>query len=174
MLACLDFQMRDTAVAKSLDHFAAAAPALGIHSLTTLRDWLAAEPDDERAAITLWGARYWPRAALLRHLTAYLLERAGGGDELAGLRAWAQTADYKRDFQGRVKGLGPTTFTRMVQQLGADTAAPSGWTCHYVEAAIGRTPKDAELVALINSAADYLNVGRAALDWAIRRQQGHP
>ena len=160
----LDFQMRDTAVAKSLDHFAAAAPALGIHSLTTLRDWLAAEPDDERAAITLWGARYWPRAALLRHLTAYLLERAGGGDELAGLRAWAQTADYKRDFQGRVKGLGPTTFTRMVQQLGADTAAPSGWTCHYVEATIGRTPKDAELVALINSAADYLNVGRAALD----------
>ncbi len=62
----------------------------------------------------------------------------------------------------------------MVQQLGAHTAAPTGWTCHYVTEALGETPSDQALVELLNAAADRLEYHRADLDWAIRWHQGHP
>lgn len=177
MLACLDFQMRWSMVEKALNHFyQEAAPHLGIADLGSLRAFLERTPSDEEAAIALWGARFWTRAALLRQLVAFFLAEQAkqGGSELAAARAWGQAADFKRDFQGKIKGLGYNTFVRMAQQLGANTAAPTGWTCHYVEEVIGRMPKDNCLVDVLNATADELGQNRADLDWAIRRHRGHP
>lgn len=176
MLACLDFQMRGTAVDKSLNHFyGEAAARLGIKDLTSLRAYLEKTPPDEEAAVAMWGARYWTRAALLRQLTAFFLQmRQGNEPEIEAMRRWAQGAEFKRDFQGKVKGLGYNTFVRMAQQLGANTAAPTGWTCHYVADALGKEPKDECLVGVLNAAADKLSKPRADVDWAIRRAQGHP
>ena len=200
MLACLDFQMRGTAVEKSLHHFYhEAAGALGIRDLATLTTYLEKTPSDEEAAVALWGARYWTRLALLRQLIAFFRECGATGPssvilstppfilseaknleggqaaaEIEAMRRWGRSADFKRDFQGKVKGLGYNTFVRMVQQLGANTAAPTGWTCHYVDGVLGMTPKDGCLVEVLNAAADTIGQPRAHVDWAIRRRQAHP
>lgn len=177
MLACLDFQMRGSMVEKAIAHFyQEAAPRLGLGDLASLRSFLERTASDEKAAVALWGARYWTRLALLRQLVAFFLQEqtSRGGPEIEAMQAWARTADFQRDFQGKIKGLGYNSFVRMVQQLGANTAAPTGWTCHYVEEAIGRLPKDACLVLLLNATADQLRQHRADLDWAIRRHRGHP
>ena len=177
MLACLDFQMRGAMVGKAIDHFyREAAPRLGVRDLAGLRGFLERTPSDEEAAVAVWGARYWTRAALLRQLVAFFLQQRDqrGGTEIEAMRAWAQGAEFRRDFQGKIKGLGYNTFVRMAQQLGANTAAPTGWTCHYVEEVIGGTPKDECLVELLNATADAVGHHRADLDWAIRRHRGHP
>lgn len=193
MLACLDFQMRGAAVEKSLKHFyGGAAATLGIQDLASLHAYLEQTPSDEAAAVALWGARYWTRAALLRLLVGFFRERgatapssvilsraknlegAQAAAEIEAMRRWGRQAGFKQDFQGKVKGLGYTTFVRMVQQLGANTAAPTGWTCHFVDETLGKTPKDDCLVGLLNGAADALGRPRADVDWVIRWHQGHP
>jgi len=176
MLACLDFQMRGAAVEKSLNHFyERAAGKLAIEDLSSLRMYLEGTSSDEEAAVALWGARYWTRAALLRQLVGFFLRiRSGHEPEIEAMRRWARDAQFKRDFQGTVKGLGYNTFVRMAQRLGANTAAPTGWTCHYVAETVGKEPTDQCLVEVLNAAADRLSHPRADVDWAIRRHQGHP
>ncbi len=43
-----------------------------------------------------------------------------------------------------------------------------------MEEALGKTPKDACLVDIINAAANSLGTSGAKLDWRIRVHQGHP
>ncbi len=177
-LAVLDFQMRGSMVERALDHFySEAAPELGIKSLADLDRYLASEPSDEAAAVALWGARYWTRLAILRNLMALFLNyqrEHGIGSEIEAMQTWADGSQFKRDFQGKVKGLGYNMFTHMQQRLGLNTAAPTGWTCHFIEETLGKTPKDNCLVDIINATADSLGTSGANLDWRIRVHQGHP
>lgn len=178
MLAVLDFQMRGAMMERALEYFySQAAPKLAIKSLADMESYLASDPSDEGAAVALWGARYWTRLAILRNLAAFFLayqREHGVGDEMEAMRQWAEGAQFKRDFQGKVKGLGYNMFTHMLHRLGANTAAPTGWSCHYLEEALGKTPKDACVVDIINATADAMGVPRAQLDWRIRVHRGHP
>ena len=82
--------------------------------------------------------------------------------DLAGLRAWAEASEFKRDFEGRVRysagnrtyGLGPAVYGWLVMRLGGETLKPDARLHAFVEeAAIGRRASDADVAAATVSAA---------------------
>lgn len=78
-------------------------------------------PDDQqgdtRLAFHLWGHKLWTRAQQLRGLAAYF--RSVGVENRETLKAWAHRSDFRRDFEGRVKGLGPAVYQWLVMRQGA-------------------------------------------------------
>jgi hypothetical protein len=110
---------------------------------------------------------------LLRALVRFLRDEAV--TDLAGLRAWAEASEFKRDFEGRVRysagdrtyGLGPAVYGWLVMRLGGETLKPDARLHAFVEAAIGRRASDADVAAATVSAATRIDVPPRLLHWSI-------
>jgi hypothetical protein len=118
----IDFHTHTTAVERAFEHFQANCFAT-LRTMDDLQALLAKYSDDKEGntslAQYLWGYKMWTRAAMLRGLVAFF-DGIGIRDQEA-LRRWAATAEFKKDFEGRVKGLGPTAFQWLVMRLGVET-----------------------------------------------------
>ncbi len=75
-----------------------------LHTHEDLAGCLSRFPDTQegnlQASLFLWNNRHWQRAGYLRGLLAYF--KSIGVTDQEGLQAWARTALFERDFQGRV------------------------------------------------------------------------
>jgi hypothetical protein len=106
---------------------------------------------------------------LLRGLVPFV---AGlGVDDQEGLRSWAAQAEFARDFEGRVRGLGRAVFQGLLMRLGVDTVKPDVHLRRFTEGVLGRRLRDDEVVAVVVGAARQLGVRAGDLDWAIWEHQ---
>jgi hypothetical protein len=164
----LDFQMHTTAVKRASTHFIDNRWD-GVRSLADLQNCLATWPDDKEgnteAAQYLWGNNHWTRAHMLRGLADYF--ESQGIDSLEHLQAWAARSDFKRDFEGKVKGLGPAVYHWLIMRSGVETAKPDVHTRHFIEATLGRRASDDDIVQAISRAAERLGWSTRELDWSI-------
>lgn len=141
--------------------------------MADLQSGLLPFPDDEKGntalAQHLWGYNLWTRAHLLRGLVDYF-DQIGVRDQ-PSLRAWAANSEFKRDFEGRVKGLGFAVYKSLVLRQGVDTVKPDVHVRRFVEAAIGHRVCDVEVVTLVEDAAKVLGLRASVLDWNIWESQ---
>lgn len=107
----VDFQMHTNAVVKALGHFKEHRFD-EVRTMAEVQTVMGRFPDDQDGntglAVYLWGYRLWTRAAMLRRLVEFF-DSIGVRDQ-AGLKRWGERAEFRRDFEGRVKGLGPAVF----------------------------------------------------------------
>lgn len=169
----VDFQMHTNAVVKALEHYKANRWE-EIRLCEDLHAVLARYPDDKAGntalAQYLWGYNLWTRAHMLRGLVAFFDER--GVTDQEALRRWAFASDFKRDFEGQVKGLGLAVYKWLVMRQGLETVKPDVRLRRFTEAVVGRRMGDARLVALLEAAAKELGVPAYKLDWAIWESTG--
>jgi len=168
----LDFRIHTTTVVRAMEHY----NAYRWQELRTIEDLKAclarfpADQDGDTAlALHLWGNRHWTRAHMLRGLTAFFDAQRIWSIET--LREWAVGSDFKRDFAGRVKGLGPTVYRWLVMRLGVETVKPDTHLHCFVEHALGRTVSDDDVVAVVSAAANRLGMRAYELDSSIWEYQ---
>ena len=164
----VDFQTHTTAVVRAIEHY----KTNRYDEIRTLDDlfevmdrYADSKADNTQLALYLWGYKMWTRAGMLRHLAAFF-DTIGVRDQEA-LRRWAEQADFKRDFQGKVKGLGEAVFQWLVMRQGVDTVKPDVHVHRFAEAAVGRQLSDSDTVAVVVAAAHRLEMKAFQLDWAI-------
>lgn len=168
LLTVVDFQMHTTAVGRAMHHFATHAKS-DVRDIADLKGFLSQHTDDQvgntELARQLWGYSLWTRAAILRRLVEFFEER--GVVDQRSLEEWAVHADFARDFQGNVKGLGFAVFHWLAIRQGVESIKPDVHVLRFVGAAIGRPAKDWEAVQLLVRVARDLSVPVHKLDWAI-------
>lgn len=168
METVLDYQMHTTAVVRALEHYNEHRWD-EIRTLGDLETHLAAFPDDKDGntalAQSLWGYNMWTRAHQLRDLAAYY--RSIGVVDQPAIRGWAQRADFRRDFEGRVKGLGIAVFHWLVMRQGVETVKPDVHVRRFAESAVGRPLSDADVIDCMRRAAGELGLKAYELDWRV-------
>lgn len=125
MATVVDFQAQRGAVERALAHFAShVRPTVDdLADLVRLMGrWPADQAGNTALARHLWGYSMWTRAQMLRDLVTYF--NAIGVTDQCSLRAWAETANFERDFKNKVRGLGPAVFQWLVMRQGIDTVKP--------------------------------------------------
>lgn len=164
----LDYMLQTTVVVKALEYFRANVWS-EVRTLDDLDAMLSSYPDDQqgntRLARHLWGYNLWTRAQQLRGLTRYF--RSIGVVDQESLKAWAHRSDFRTDFEGRVKGLGPAVYQWLVMRQGVDTVKPDVHVRRFAEAAVGRPLSDADVVEVVTRAARLLGIRAYELDWRI-------
>lgn len=164
----LDYQLQTPVVGKALEHFRVNRWD-EVRTSNELDAVLARYPDDQRGntalAVYLWGYKFWTRAQQLRGLVRYF--RSIGVVDQETLRAWAHQSEFRRDFEGRVKGLGVAVYQSLVMRQGVDTVKPDVHVRRFAEAAVGRPLSDEELIDLVTRAARQLGIKAYELDWRI-------
>jgi hypothetical protein len=164
----LDYQMHTTAVVKALEYFKVNRWE-EVRTLDDLEVLMSRHQDDQNGntalAGHLWGNRHWRRAHELRGLAAYF--RSIGVLDRETLKAWAHRSEFHRDFEGRVKGLGPVVYQWLVMRQGVDTVKPDVHVRRFAEATLGRQLSDAEIVEVVTRAARVLGIKAYELDWRI-------
>jgi hypothetical protein len=141
----LDFQMPTTAVVNALERYRAQHWD-HIRTIDDLGEILSQYPDDQAGntalAQHLWGYNLWTRAGLLRRLVDHF--RGVGVTDQKQLRNWASEAHFKRDFEGRVKGLGLAVFQWLVMRQGVETVKPDVHVRRFVIGVLRSDVSDAE------------------------------
>ena len=171
-LAVLDFMMKVVTVNKAIEYYRANR-RYEVHDLPSLESAMARFPDDQAGntelAQYLWGNNHWTRAGMLRNLAEYF-ESISVVDQ-ASLIQWAKTADFRSDFEGRVKGLGFAVFQWMLMRCEVDTVKPDTHTHSFAEGCLGRSLSDNEVVDVISRTAQRLGMTARGLDIAIWEHQ---
>jgi len=164
----VDFQMDTTAVESAM-RFYELNLRQRVRTLRDLQSLMDSYPNDRigntALAQVLWGYDLWTRAEMLRGLVTFF-DSIGVRDQGA-LRQWAQNAEFKRDFEGRVFGLGPAVFQWLVMRQGVETVKPDVHVRRFAERALGRRLDDDEVVKMVTLAAEELGMKAYELDWAI-------
>lgn len=164
----LDYMLQTTVVVAALEYFRANRWN-DIRTLDDLGGVLARYPEDQDGnialAVHLWGYRFWTRAQQLRDLVGYF--RSIGVVDRESLRSWAHASEFKRDFAGRVRGLGPAVYQWLVMRQGVDTVKPDVHVRRFAEAIVGRPLGDQDLIDLISQAARQLDIKAYEFDWRI-------
>jgi hypothetical protein len=168
METVLDYQMDTKVVVKALEHYKDQRWA-EIRTREDLRSIFARFPEDKEGNLALaqylWGYNHWTRAQQLRDLTVFL-RRVGVVDQ-DSLKAWATNSNFKKDFEGQVKGLGIAVYHWLVMRQGVDTVKPDVHVRRFAEAAVGRPLRDEEVVEVVTRSAHRLGMKAYELDWAI-------
>lgn len=164
----LDYQLHTTAVVRALEYFRTNRWN-EIRTIDDLDDLLGDYPDDREGntalAQHLWHYDLWTRVGQLRGLVRYF--RSIGVIDRDSLRGWAHRSDFRRDFEGRVRGLGPAVYQWLVMRQGVDTVKPDVHVRRFAEAAVGRPLNDADVVEVVTRAAVSLNIKAYEFDWRI-------
>lgn len=164
----IDYQMNTTAVVRAFQHFKDERWE-EIRTGEDLEALFEQYPEDQEGntalAQYLWGYNLWTRAQQLRELTAYF--RSIGVTDQESLRRWAKSSNFKRDFAGRVKGLGIAVYHWLVMRQGVDTVKPDVHVRRLAEKAVGRPLSDPDVVDVVVQAAHQLGMNAYELDWAI-------
>jgi len=168
LLTVVDFMTKTVAVERAMQYFIANTKKDAM-DLLALNVILAQYPNDKDGNIALaqrlWGYNMWTRAEMLRGLVAFF-ERAGAIDQMS-LEAWALRAEFKTDFEGKVKGLGYAVFNWLIIRQGVETIKPDVHVLRFVKNAIGRQPSDEVVVDALVRAANEIGKPVHILDWAI-------
>lgn len=168
----VDFQQHTTTVERAMRYFVSQRRP-DLNTMDDLKERFAWHPDTRAGntalAQALWGYKFWTRAHMLRELVAFFDEQGVGN--LESLRAWAAVSDFKRDFEGRVKGLGPTVYNWLVMRLGVETVKPDVHLQRFVSATLGRSVPESDVVAVVSAAAKQLGMRAYELDWGIWEYQ---
>ncbi|MDA8400201.1 MAG: hypothetical protein M0008_09170, partial [Actinomycetota bacterium] len=177
----VDYQLHTTAVERALQHFQSRRRS-DVATHQDLERLFAKFPDD-RAGNTelaeyLWGFKLWTRAALLRRLAAYFASQ--GATDLESLRRWAESSEFKRDFEGKVRfsdrgttyGLGYAIFNWLTMRLGAQSVKPDVHVRRFVEVTMGRRLSDQDVVEAVTRTAAALGITPRSLDWRIWEARG--
>ena len=171
LLTVVDFQMQTTAVERAHSHFKENVQ-IDASDLVGLKTVLERYPDNKEGnielALCLWGYRLWTRAGMLRRLVEFF--EAQGVTDQSSLSEWAFRADFKKDFEGKVKGLGYAIFNWLVMRQGVETIKPDVHTLRFVENTIGWSVKDTVAVEALIRVAKELGIPAFKLDWAIWEQ----
>ena len=101
---------------------------------------------------------------MLRRLVPFS-EYCGVTDQDSLVR-WARAAEFRRDFQGRVKGLGYAAFQWLTVRCGVETVKPYVHTRRFTERCLGRALTDTDIVELVTRAARQLGMPVRSLDLA--------
>ena len=164
----LDYQMHTTTVVRALEFFRANR-WIDVRTLDDLDATLSSFADDQPGntalAGYLWGNRHWRRAHELRGLARYF--RSIGVVDQPTLKEWAHRSEFRRDFEGRVKGLGRAVYQALLMRQGVDTVKPDVHVRRFADAAVGRRLSDADVVEVVTRAARELGMKAYELDWRI-------
>lgn len=164
----LDYMLKTTVVVKALEYFRANRWD-EVRTLDDLEAVLVRYPDDQHGnttlAVYLWSYKLWTRAQQLRGLASYF--RSIGVVDRETLKAWAHRSEFRRDFEGRVKGLGPAVYQWLVMRQGVDTVKPDVHVRKFAEAVVGRPLSDADVIEVVTRAAGALGIKAYELDWRI-------
>ena len=131
----------------------------------TLSSFADDRPANEALAGYLWGNRHWRRAHELRGLARYF--RSIGVVDQPTLKEWAHRSEFRRDFEGRVKGLGRAVYQALLMRQGVDTVKPDVHVRRFADAAVGRRLSDADVVDVVTRAAREIGMKAYELDWRI-------
>jgi hypothetical protein len=154
MLTVLDLQLHNVIVNNAIHHYRQQCwdQVRDLHDLERFLSNYEDDQDGNRAAgLALWGYRYGDRLHRLRDLAAWTRRNELVDQER--LRGWAHRSDFRRDFQGQIKGLGIAAYCWLVMRLGVDTVKPDVWTHRFVQKTIGHSVDDVTLVEIITAAA---------------------
>ncbi|MCX7178681.1 MAG: hypothetical protein NTX56_07880, partial [Proteobacteria bacterium] len=170
MLTVLDFHMKAEVVGTAINYFRdRVQPVDDIHTHEHLTQTLACYADDQEgnveASLYLWSNRHWQRAHLLRGLLAFLASI--GVTDQPGLRRWASTADFEKDFQGKVKGLGLAVFQWLLIRCGVPTIKPDVHVISFAQRITGKKLADTVLVALFNEISPLVGQSMTTIDQTI-------
>jgi len=176
MLTVLDLQLHNVIVNNAIVHFRKQRWD-EIHSLHHLENVLAKVPEDRQgnrgAAEYLWGYLYGDRVGRLRGLVRWA--RRQGLIDQSALRTWAYASDFRRDFEGEVKGLGISAYCWLVMRMGVDMVKPDIWLHAFVRRVLGRDLNDLELVEVVTEAAHRVHRSVRELDAGIwESERGAP
>lgn len=164
----LDFQMHGTTVSRALEYFNRNRKQ-EITDFDTLTSVLDRFPNTKegnmQAAQYLWGYNLWTRVELLRRLMSYFRERNILTQEQ--LKQWANQADFKRDFEGKVKGAGLAIFQWLIMRQGVETVNASVHIHRFIQETLGYAVTDRTAIKLIERAAQEMGVKAYELDWRI-------
>jgi hypothetical protein len=164
----LDYQMHTTAVVKALAHFRDTRwnEIRTLNDLETTLDRFADDREGSTAlAQYLWANNHWRRAQELRGLVSFF--RSIEVVDAGSLRRWAEKSEFRRDFQGRVKGLGQAVYQSLVMRQGVETVKPDVHIRRFAEAAAGRRLTADEVIQMVTAAARRLGIKPRELDWRI-------
>lgn len=176
MLTVLDYQLHNTVVDRAHTHFLRHHSG-EIRSISSLASYLSSYPNDQQgntaAAVALWRYKHWTRLAQLRGLVSHF--QSIGVSDSDTLRRWAEQAQYKNDFRGRVKGLGPAVFQWLVMRAGVETVKPDLHVMLFVSSALGYGLPFDTVVRALESIARALGRRPRELDLSIwETQRGGP
>jgi hypothetical protein len=164
----LDYMLQTEVVVRALERFRENRWS-EIRTLDDLERLLAQFPEDQPGntalAQYLWGYNFWTRAQQLRELVRYF--RSIGVVDQDRLKQWSLTSTFKKDFEGRVKGLGPAVYQWLVMRQGVDTVKPDVHVRRFAEAAVGRRLNDQDVIELTTRAAATIGIKAFELDWRI-------
>jgi hypothetical protein len=164
----IDYQQHTTTVERAIAYFKE-NHAGSVRTFNDLKALLDRFPDDRDGntalAQQLWNYRLWRRASELRGLAAFF--DGQGIDDLDKLRAWATSSSFRKDFEGRVKGLGRAVYQWLVMRLGVETVKPDVHIVRFVSGAIKRPASEGEAVSGVEEAAVALGIKANLLDWSI-------
>jgi hypothetical protein len=164
----VDYMRQTISVERALTHFKDHRWD-EIRTLDDLEGAFERWPDDKEGNLALaqylWGYNEWTRAKQLRDLAAYF--RTLDVTDQDSLQGWASDSDFKRDFEGRVKGLGIAVYHWLVMRQGVDTVKPDVHVRRFAERAVGRALTDTEVVEVVTKAAHQIGLKAYELDWAI-------
>lgn len=163
----INLQMRAEVVVKALDHFRQNVQAQhGIHTFDDLQTALARYADTEagnkECAAWLWNNQHWTRVELLRRFMAFLKNH--DLTDLDKLTAWAHQADFERDFQGQVKGMGRAAYNWLLLRLGVQTLKTDVWVLNFGERILGKRIPDEKLLNALMEIAPLAGVTPIDLD----------
>jgi hypothetical protein len=166
----LDLRLETKIVERALEHYHSKR-AHDIGSFIDLKQLLESGNDSEVAKY-LWGYNLWTRVTILRRLVSFF-ESIDVTSQPA-LGHWARSAQFERDFQGKVSGLGYAAFKWLVIRQGVETIKPDVHVHNFVRGAIGRRLSDAEAVSVLESVAQEIGIKASQLDsriWNYQRRR---
>ncbi len=172
LLTVLDYQMHTTAVKRAMEHYKKNLWNQ-IRTIEDLKRELAKFSDNKEGntalALHLWGYKLWTRAGQLRGLVRYF-DSSEVRDQEA-LKAWAQGSEFKRDFAGQVKGLGPAVYNWLVMRQGVETIKPDVHILGFFRSIVPRPPADDAVIEALKAVAKQLGLKAYELDWRIWEYQ---
>jgi hypothetical protein len=120
---------------------------------------------NKEASQYLWGNYHWTRVALLRRFMEFLTS-INVADQ-PSLHAWAKAADFERDFQGKVKGLGIAVFHWLLLRCGVSTIKPDIWVINFAKRILGKRISEKLLVKAFAEIAPLVGESLETIDLTI-------
>jgi hypothetical protein len=116
----------------------------------------------------LWGMNEWDKARMLTQWVDYLLDwrdqNASDTDDLELLRQWSATTS-KKEFVGRIKGLGPRAFEQLMWYVeGRQAIKLDRHVREFFRRAIPRALSDDETIDALKLVAQELEISATELD----------
>ncbi len=171
-LTVLDFQLKSEIVKKAIGYYKDKRFD-EIRTFNNLKNILSKYKNnkEENTFVSqyLWGYKYWNRVSLLRKLLIYFESVDVKSQE--ALNEWAKKSDFKKDFKGKISGMGYAIYKWLVMRQGIETVKPDLHLRRFVKSIIQHDFTDYDLVVTLEEVAKQLCIKAYELDWRIWEHQ---